>query len=401
MSTVESICLGTFLLSAALLGYTLFLYPAVMALVGRLSRPQQLPEPESWPVVSMIIPAYNEELVIAQRLRNAAQLNYPAERLEIIVASDGSQDSTVEISRSFESAGVRVLDLTPNRGKATALNEAVAVSKGDVLCLGDANVFLQPDALRCLVMKLKADATIGAVSANVRIVSKQSDFGTGESEYYHIERAIQIGESAIGSMMGVDGGLYVLDRERYRPLATDTTLDDFTISMQTIQQGFRVIFEPTAIAVENGTPTWGDEASRRRRIGAGVAQSLIRGAWPPLSRPIELWQYISHKLLRWTSPVLIAVLFLANGFLITTGWPLQVCFVAQCLFHGSAVAGWLFPRLREFRPIGLTFYFTFSHVELAVGIAKGICRRSSGRWSRTARTQLSEAALPSGLKTSN
>lgn len=386
---VNTLLVAVLVGGVACLGYALVLYPLVAAAgcyCPATSRPAHvLGDGDAAWSVSLIIPAHNEAEVLAAKLQNALALDYPKEQLEIVVVSDGSTDGTVEIARSYAADGIQVLDLQPNRGKASALNAGVAYSRGEVLCLCDANVMFRPDALRKLVARL-ADPAVGAVSGDVRLASEESDFEAGERTYYRLERWIQLGESRMGSMLGVDGGMYVIRKELFQPLPPDTILDDFVTSMRVIQQGKRIVYEPEAIATENGTPTWQQEFRRRVRVTMGAVQSIQRGMWPPLSRPIELWQYVSHKLLRWLGPLWLLMAFASSACLWGEGWAFQAAFLTQAGFYALAGAAWVSPRWREFRPAGVAFYFTISHIAMAVGWWKGLVSRPTGRWERTPRT---------------
>jgi cellulose synthase/poly-beta-1,6-N-acetylglucosamine synthase-like glycosyltransferase len=384
-----------FWVSLALIAYTVGCYPLLMWVVcrGRRRAPARLDDP---PQVSLIVAAYNEEIVLEAKIENSLRLDYPPERLEIIIASGGSTDSTLEIARRYESRGVRALDLPAKRGKASAVNDAAAVSAGAVLCLSDANVMLRPDALQKLVAPL-ADARIGAVTADVRLESDQSDFGAGESLYYKLERAVQLGESRFGSVMGVDGGLYVIRRELFQPLAADTILDDFVTSMNVSRQHRRIVYEPDAIATENGTPSWKDEFRRRVRVMVGAVQSIKRGKWPPLSRPVEVWQYLSHKLLRWVQPVSLLLLLVSSGWLWSAGPLYKVILGVQLAFYVIAVAALVSPRLRNTRIGGVPFYFTMSHAAMLIGLVKGLITRPSGVWTRTPRIASGEYAGSAAL----
>jgi cellulose synthase/poly-beta-1,6-N-acetylglucosamine synthase-like glycosyltransferase len=344
--------------------------------------------------VSLIVAAYNEESVIEAKIRNSLELDYPLEKLEIIIASGGSTDRTVEIARSFEFQNVRVLELPPKRGKASALNDAVPVSTGEVLCLSDANVMLRPDALTRQIEHL-ANPEIGAVTGDVRLLSEDSDFGAGETLYYKVERAVQLGESASGSVMGVDGGMYVIRRELFQQLRPDTILDDFVTSMNVVRQKKRIAYEPDAIAIESGTPTWQDEFRRRVRVMVGAVQSIRRGQWPLWSRPVELWQYASHKLLRWGQPICLAALLVSSIFLWRQGPFYQAMLALQLGFYAIAVLAAMSLPLRSTRLGGVPFYFTMSHVAMLIGIVKGALTRPSGVWKRTPRPAME--AVPAVL----
>ena len=339
--------------------------------------------------VSLIIPAYNEQSVLRSKLENAVSITCPQETLQIIVASDGSSDETVVIAREFEDRGVKVLAFTERRGKASAVNDAVAAATGEIICLCDANVMFRPDALQWLVAALD-DSRVGAATGDVRLASPESNFGEGESLYYRIERAIQLGESRIGSVMSVDGGMYVIRKELFRPLPPDTILDDFVTTMNVIRQGKRVVYVPDAIATENGTPTAWAEFRRRMRVSAGAVQALKRGNRPRLFQtPIEFFQFISHKLLRWLGPVWLVLILVSSILLWNGGLIYRLAVGAQGLLYFSAIVATFSLRFRETRIGGITFYFVMSHVAMTVGLVKGLFNRQRVTWNRTERTAVS------------
>ncbi|MGD9857363.1 MAG: glycosyltransferase family 2 protein [Planctomycetaceae bacterium] len=378
-----------FAVSLTALVYSHVVYPMLMALASlKKAAP---PAGGEWPSVSLIIPAHNESLVIDAKLQNTLSIDYPAEKWEVIVASDGSSDDTVAQARAYEDRGVQVLDLKPRRGKASILNDAVAACHGEIICLCDANVMFRPDAVRTMAAHF-VDPTIGAVTGDVRLASEQSDFGEGEGRYYKLERAVQLGESQIGSVVCVDGGMYALRRELYRTLAADTVLDDFTTTMNVIRQGSRVIYDPAAIADENGTPYWQDEYRRRIRTTMGAVQSLKRGYWPPPLRPIVFWQYLSHKLLRWLGPLWLGAVLVTSCLLWSTGPLMRALVIGQGAAYSMAALAAVSEPLRRTRLGGIVFYFAMSHVAIAHGWMRGLVGNPSGIWQRTARTPLSSDA---------
>jgi len=368
------------------LGYTHIVYPALMIVLAVLARGaandrEATVGPRS---VSLIIPAYNEESVLGEKLENSLAIEYPSDRLEIVVASDGSQDETVNIARGFEDRGVHVLDYPERRGKASVVNEAAAATQADVLCFCDANVMFRPDALRRMVARLD-QRHVGAISGDVRMASHESDFGEGESLYYFLERMLQLRESRVGSIQGVDGGMYVIRRELFQPLPADTILDDFVLSMRVIQQGKRVVYEPNAVATENGTPSAHAEFRRRVRVAAGAVQSIKRGEWPPCWRPVELWEYVSHKLLRWLGPVWLVLLLVSNILLWNEGLAYQLCLISQATVYLLAGLGAVSLRFRRTRLGGIAFYFAMSHVAMGIGLIKGLLNGQRVTWHRTER----------------
>jgi len=340
------------------------------------------------PAVSLIIPAHNEAQCLGAKLRNALdEIDYPGELLEVIVASDASSDATVAIARSFEPRGVRVLDFDQRRGKASVLNDAVAAASHDVLCLCDANVFFESQALRRLVARL-AEQGVGAVTGDVKLGSEDSNFGRGESLYYGLERSIQADESRIGTTICVDGGMYVLRRELYGKLPSDTILDDFVTSMNVIRARQAVVYEPCAVAHEDGLPFARQEFARRIRVSAGAAQAVKRGDFPPPWRVVTFWQFASHKLLRWGGPIWLVALLISSAALSLRNDLFGLALVAQLLFYAVALAAAFSLRVRESWFGGMTFYFVMSHVAMVVGSFKGILNLQDAAWKRTERSHL-------------
>ena len=367
----------------ATLAYTYLVFPLAMAIIGR-RRPALLSRPENLPSVSLIIPAHNEEDVIAQKIKNSQSLDYP--NLEIIVASDGSTDRTNEIVSAFGD-DVRLLDFADRRGKTSVVAGAVAASSGEILCLCDANVMFRPDALWRLAARLSSQ-DVGGVTGDVRLQSEQSSFGLAEALYYRLERSIHSGESNLGAVMGVDGGMYIIRRELFCELPVDTVLDDFSISMHVLRARKKLLYEPTAIADENSTELAMDEYRRRVRIGVGAAQVIARGHRPRCSQPGRMILFVSHKLLRWMSPWLLLGL-LGASIALSFCERIALCILVPILLiAGIALAGALLPKLRRHWVVAVPFYFVLSQIAMAWGVIRGLLCSSSGVWSRTARRPL-------------
>jgi cellulose synthase/poly-beta-1,6-N-acetylglucosamine synthase-like glycosyltransferase len=392
---------GCFWASATTLAYLYVGYPLILLALYRKSRTAKRPHEGPWPTVTLIIPAFNEELVLRRKIENALAIDYPKDRLEILVASDGSTDQTVPIAEAFQDQGVRTLAFPERRGKASVLNDAVAAAKGEILCLCDANVYFKPDALRRLVERLD-DPTVGSASGDVQLASWESNFEQGEASYYRYERMIQEAESQIGSLMGVDGGMYVLRRELFEPLPADTILDDFVVSMQVVRKGQRVVYEADAVASESGTPTARQEYRRRVRVSAGAVQVMQRGQYPRWRQPVAFWQFISHKWLRWMTPILLAVLFASSAALGARHWFYGLALAGQSAVYLFALLGSFIVPLRNTRLGGLPFYFVMGNVGVAQGLWRGIRGSQPVRWAKADRSAsdgpvdepLSKAASP-------
>lgn len=379
LNTLEFIFWST----TGVLLYVMVIYPVVVNIIGFLRFRKNPDTKISTPSVSLIIPAHNEESVLAEKLENALSITYPSEKLEILVVNDGSDDRTSKIAHSFSGRGVRVLDFQERRGKASILNDSVTHATGEVLCFCDANVMFHADALYRMITHL-SDKGVGAVSGDVRLSSEQANFGQGEHLYYKIERWVHSGESRAGSMIGVDGGMYILWKDLFRPIPSHMILDDFSVSMHILRQR-RIVYDPTAIATENGTPSARQEFRRRMRVSAGAVQSIKEGAWPPWWRPIEVWQYLSHKVLRWLGPVWLLLLLISNCMLWKQGPFYQATLIAQVTVYLLAGLATLSVQFRETRLGGIPFYFTISHVAMAIGLIKGLFNRQRVTWNRTER----------------
>ena len=375
-STPEAIfCLAAWL-SIVLLVHAYLIFPLSMMLLGFV---RQRSVSTSSPSVSLIIPAFNEEVVIEEKIKNSLAIDYP--NLEIIVASDGSQDRTAEICKKHKD--IRLLDFEQRRGKASAVVDAVNASIGELTCLCDANVMFRPDALQRLVNKMSVD--VGAVTGDVRLDSSSTSFGLAEAAYYQLERRVQQGESALGSVVGVDGGMYLVRREFVGDLPPDTVLDDFTISMYVLRSGMKVLYEPAAIADENATESAMSEYRRRTRIGRGAAQLLKRGVFPKATQPIRMGLFVSHKLLRWLSPFLLLVLLVSCVGLVSLNgayWPLLLPWLVT---GALAVLGVFVLSARKSMVIAAPFYFAFSQIAFGWGFVHGLLFSPSGVWARSER----------------
>jgi biofilm PGA synthesis N-glycosyltransferase PgaC len=369
--------------------YSNVFYPLLFAFLGRqigrscslIDIPDELLKP-----ITLLVPAYNEKAVIAEKLSNIDRLEYPKGKLTVFVASDGSSDGTQEIVLAYNGhTPLKLLDFAERRGKASVVNDAIEQCGDEWICLCDANVMFRPDALIRLGNRLK-EPGVGAVTGDVRLASNESDFGRGESLYYAVERAIQRGESRIGSVMGVDGGMYLLKRKLFQPLSSDTILDDFTISMRVIQQGYRIQYEPTAVADENGTPSSEIEFGRRKRVARGAVQSITRGVFPSLfGQPIEFLQWFSHKFLRWLNPFFaVGIVMLSFILAYTNAW-MQVLLAVELSAIALALLAWFIPRLRELPILGVLYYLGLSYLAMFIGFLHGFTGRYSAIWSRTER----------------
>jgi Glycosyltransferases, probably involved in cell wall biogenesis len=387
MTLVELLFWGSVgLIAYAYAGYPMILWLLVRCRAARRPAPKIQGARDEFPRVSLIIAAYKEESVILQRLQNALTLDYPADRLEIIVGCDGNEDATAELVRTVDDSRIRLMAFENRRGKPSVLNDCVEVATGELIAFSDANTFWNRDALKLLVDHFR-DSNVGGVCGQLLL----TDPATGDNVdglYWRYENFLKKCEGQLGALLGFNGAIYAIRRELWTPIPPQTIVDDFLIGMRIHQTRRRLIFEEKAVAHEETAPSISAEFHRRARIGAGGFQSLC---WLlPLLSPhygLVSFAFWSHKVLRWLCPVFMALALLANLLLMTH--PLYaVFFVLQLGFYAVAFAGRFLPNRGALsKLVRLSSMFVEMNAALAVGFYRWASRRQSGAWKRTARSQ--------------
>jgi cellulose synthase/poly-beta-1,6-N-acetylglucosamine synthase-like glycosyltransferase len=368
--------------SLAALVYVYVAYPLALALLG-LAAPRPVAARPICPSVCLFIAANDEETVIEAKLQNALELDYPSDRLDIVVASDGSVDATSAIVRRF-APRVRLLDYRARRGKIVAINDGVEAVTSDILVFSDANTFLDPNAIRRLVRNF-ADPTVGCVSGDVMLVGERAAFARSEDLYYLYERWVQRAESRVGSMIGADGALYAIRRSLFSRRENDTILDDMAIPMAVVRAGYRAVYEPEARAHEQGSETATEEFARKSRVIAGAVQFLSRGdSSVPLHAPQVILSLVSHKALRWASPAFATAVLFTSTALAPASRFHAVAALVQALFVALGLLGCV-PAWRRYAPISIAHYFCLVQAAAAIGFLRGLTRRQSVLWRRYAR----------------
>jgi cellulose synthase/poly-beta-1,6-N-acetylglucosamine synthase-like glycosyltransferase len=375
----RQITTALFWTSTAALFYVYLAYPLLLIALRRL-RPRPVATDAVEPTVCLFIAANDEAQVIEAKLQNALQLDYPEDRLSILVASDGSIDDTNAIVKRF-APRVQLLSLSPRRGKISAINAGIPMVKSEIVVLSDANTFLEPHAIRRLVQNF-ADAEVGAVSGDVALVGERAALARSEDMYYLYERFVQKAESDIGSMIGADGALYAIRRSLFSAPPRDTILDDMAIPMGVIRSGHRVVFEPDACAHEQGSETATEEFARKSRVIAGAVQFLTRhDSFVPLGRPQVLLSLVSHKALRWLSPLFATCVLVTSASLIGVSSIYAAAAVSQGVLVLLGLAGCI-PALRRNGIISFAHYFCLVQAAAAVGFIRGLTGRQSVMWRR-------------------
>lgn len=368
-----------FWLCIAILAYAYLGFPLLTFLRG-LGSPGPDGPAGGTPSVSVCIAAYNEEAMIAAKLENLLECGYPRERLQIIVASDGSSDRTAAIAEGFRNEGVLVLDL-PRGGKNLALNAAVAAATGEILVFTDADVRLEKDALRRLVAPFE-DAGVGCVAGDFRY-ARRGRVNEGEQAYWNFDRKMKEWQMRAGGITSATGQLYALRGIYFRPLMRGVT-DDFFTSVQARVHGKRIVFAAGARAYGPGADSTRKEFKRKVRVMTAGLKGVweARGLLNPFRHGYYAWQLFSHKVLRRLAalPFLgqtLALLFLAEKQ--PYGWILG----AQGAFHLAALAGFFLGRTRlaRFKPLMLPCFFDMVLASVIVALAKLILEHQEDLWS--------------------
>lgn len=372
---------GLFWLSALAVTWTYLGYPLFIRWLAR-RRPRPHLQAPLEPTVTFIIPALNEEAVITSKLENLLSLDYPPALRQIIVIADGSTDRTVELVQTYAGRGIQLLFQPERRGKIAAMNRAVPAAQGEILIFSDANTFMEPGSVRALVRNF-ADPQVACVSGEKRIRPAAQLQAEGESAYWRYESTLKRADSQVSTAIGALGEFFAIRRTLYRPLAEDSIIEDFVLSMQLVMEGWRVVYEPAAITWEAASPTLRGEWRRRTRMAAGGFQALgrLRGLLSPRYGWVG-FQYFSHKVLRWLAP-LFMLLALGTAAALTR-WPFyRLCWWGQAGFYALAGLGGLLEILGvRSKWLRIPFYFCFTNATALAGLIRYLTRRQTVLWTK-------------------
>lgn len=370
-----SVAEAVYWLSLALVIYVFAGYPLLVAAVAAAVR-ERIPHAGPLPTVALVVPAKNEAAVIGSKAANALALDYPADRLRIVIVSDGSTDGTAEIARKAGGDRIEVIDRPVSRGKTAALNDTIPAIEADVIVFSDAASRLDAGALRALVSHF-ADPEVGAVSG-VYVVERADGGRTGvqENAYWRYETFLKSREARLGVVLGAHGSLYAIRRSLYPYPAESTINDDYVIPMRILQRGFRVVYEPRAVAFEDAKHMEG--FGRRVRVMAGNLQQLrelVPLLWPP--SPRVLFAFVSHKIGRLVVPWALLALAVSNALLI--GQPLYLATAGlQAIAYALALAGAL--GIGRGRAVRLPYYFCLINAAALVATVRLLVRPRGLAW---------------------
>lgn len=383
-----------FWLALALTAYAYVGYPIIAWWMARRARgtyrshvgvdPTDLSE---WPMVSLVIAAYKEESVILERLQNAIMLDYPADRIEVLIGVDGNEDLTGDLVTTFGDPRVRLLQYPERRGKASVLNDSVPQARGEIIVFSDANTNMDRDSIKRLVRHFR-DAEVGAVCGKLVLFDPVRGQNV-DGMYWKYENFLKSCEAQFGALLGVNGAVYAIRKELYRPIPSDTIIDDFLIGMRIHLAGKRLLYDDQAIAYEETPAMIGDEFHRRARIGAGGFQSLF---WLlPLLNPLRgrlAFAFWSHKVLRWFCPTFLIAALASNIYLSRDPFYVRVLLLQE-LFYLAAVVGMAFKLAGGGKKVlRIPAMFVSMNAALFVGLWRWLTHTQSGAWKRTERVDV-------------
>jgi len=373
-------CLG-------IIAYHYIGYPLLLATAAAL-RPNPVRRDTEYPSVSLIISAYNEDVVIEEKLRNTLKLQYPRELLQIIVVTDGSTDTTPELVERYHGHEVVLLHKAERRGKSAAINRGAELASGDILVLSDANALYEPDALARLVSNF-ADQHVAAVSGCKKVRRTEAMVTESEGFYWRYESLIKKLESRLDSTVAVVGEMFAIRRKLFRPIPDDIINDDSYLMLSALNNGMRVIYEDRAVCSELGAQSVNSELVRRERIMAGRLQIIFRRQLWLRLRPLVAFQFFSHKVLRPFLGVFMGAALFANFAAVVVEsnvtW-LLILLLAQCCCYLLAILGWIAERTASrWRLPALAYYVIGSNLRSFNALRKYASGQQTVLWEKLPR----------------
>ena len=376
MATLFWLCMA--IVVYTYVGYGIVLY--LLVFVKRLAtkaKPLADITDDRLPEVTLMVCAYNEEDIIAEKMDNTRSLDYPSDRLHLVWVTDGSNDNTNVLLSAYPE--VKVIYSPERRGKAAALKHGIKEIDTEIVMMTDANTMLNPEAVR-EVARLMQDPKVGCVSGEKKVMARSNsdEAAQGEGLYWKYESTLKRLDSELYSAMGAAGELCVIRRQLMTDIPDDTLLDDFIISMEIVKKGYKIAYTSNAYAMEYGSADLHEESKRKRRIAAGGLQSCwrLRSLMNPLRHPVVAFQFVSHRVLRWTiTPVCLFALVPLNTLLVLSGEGIvyTIIWILQILFYASAAAG-----------VRISKYFIFMNLNVFRGMAY-LFNNSTGMWEKAKR----------------
>ncbi len=345
------------------------------------------------PEVTLFVAAYNEKDYVDAKIQNSFSLEYPREKVKHVWVTDGSNDGTPDLLRKYE--GVEVYHLDERGGKIGAMNRGMKFVKTPIVIFSDGNTMLGHESIRRIV-NLFADPKVGCVSGEKRIFNKEKDgaAGAGEGLYWKYESTLKKWDAELYSVVGAAGELFAIRTELFQEVERDTLLDDFIISLRVAMKGYTIQYDPEAYAIESASANVKEELKRKIRISAGGIQSVVRlrsllnfFRYGTLS-----FQYISHRVLRWTLAPLALLIMIPVNFSIALNRDFAssdlytILFYLQILFYAAALLGWyLENRSIKIKLLFVPYYFFIMNLSVFLGLKRYLKGSQTVNWERAKR----------------
>ncbi|TDQ11987.1 glycosyltransferase family 2 protein [Pedobacter metabolipauper] len=386
---IISFWIAIFLVFYTFFGYGILLY--LMVRIKRIIKTSKRKQYDfnSLPSCTLIVAAYNEADFIDEKIKNTLELNYPAGKLELVFVTDGSSDGTNELVAKYPE--IKLLHAPERKGKISAVHRAIEQVTSEVIVFTDANTFLNADAL-VLICRHYADENVGAIAGEKRVmVDASADATAGEGFYWKYESKLKAWDSELYSVVGAAGELFSIRKSLYVPVPVNSVLDDFMISMRIAEKGYVIVYEPEAYAQETSSANIKEELKRKVRIAAGGIQSVIwlKSLLNPFQFPVLSFQYVSHRVLRWTiTPFLMIAAFILNLIIVLN----NPSIVYGCIFGGQILfylSAWLGKVLEDkkvrVKLLFVPYYFCMMNYAVLAGLHRYFFGEQSVIWEKAVR----------------
>ena len=376
--TIAQIIFGV---SVAALVYVYVGYPLLVYAVSRF-RPKPVKRGEYEPKVTILITAYNEEKVIREKLKNTFEINYPPEKLEILVASDGSTDKTDEISRKFAYRGVKLFRQEGRKGKTYTQNKAVEEASGEIILFSDATTMYRQNVLREMLPNF-ADETVGCVAGKLIYVdNSKSNVGKGAQSYWNYETFLKEAESRACSLIGASGCLYAVRKSAYQPMYAEAC-SDFLICTVVYRQGLRSIYEPNAVCTEETNNKTDKEMQMRVRVIGQTFTDLWRNRemLNPFRSGFYAIELLSHKVLRYAVSLFLILILFSSLILAFHSLYFTIIYSLQILFYLTAFIGWLLEKNNvKIGVFAIPLYFVLANLASVLAFYKFLQGENYAHW---------------------
>ncbi len=372
------------------IGYGMLLWVLVniKRLIYGRQKKRELPPDNELPEVTLMICAYNEQDIVDSKMENTRQIKYP--KLKVVWVTDGSNDHTNDYLAKYHD--VEVIYSPERRGKTAALNHGLSLVKSELVVMTDANTMLNPESIQEIV-RCFMDPKVACVAGEKRVAARHEGQAAAEGEglYWKYESTLKRWDGELYSAMGAAGELCAIRRSLYEPMPENALLDDFVMSLRMVDKGYKIAYTADAYAMEYGSADLTEESKRKRRIAAGGLQSIwwLRNMMNPLRQPVVAFQFVSHRVLRWSItpialllliPLNVLLVFLKAGNIYTWIWVLQL------VFYLAAYLGYLLEQYgRRNKLLYVPYYFLFMNLNVFRGMTYLRTHKSSGAWEKAKR----------------